>query len=83
MAEGYFKLLLLKNFIDAIEIIDTDMGYLKYRTMVYAFQDLPRRVRTRESVNNSLEMQSTIQYWQHPRNLISGSLDDLRYTSRR
>ena len=35
----YFKLYLLKQFIDAIEVIDTEMGYLNYRTMVYAFQD--------------------------------------------
>jgi len=35
----YFKLYLFKSFIDAVETIDTEMGYLKYRTMIYSFQD--------------------------------------------
>lgn len=35
----YFKLALLKEFIEAVEVIDSEMGYLPYRTMVYAFQD--------------------------------------------
>ena len=39
LTSDYFKLYLLRHLIDAIEVIDTEMGYLRYRTMVYAFQD--------------------------------------------
>jgi hypothetical protein len=39
LESNYFKLYLLKSFVDAVEIIDYDMGYMKYRTMVYSFQD--------------------------------------------
>lgn len=35
----YFKLYLLKCFVDAVEVVDYDMGYISYRLMVYNFQD--------------------------------------------
>lgn len=35
----YFKVYLLKIFIEAVEAIDTEMGYMRFRTMVYNFQD--------------------------------------------
>lgn len=36
---NYFKLYLLKSFVDAVEIVDYNMGYMRYRLMVYSFQD--------------------------------------------
>jgi hypothetical protein len=36
---SYFKLYLLRSLIEAIEIIDYEMGYMKYRCMIYHFQD--------------------------------------------
>lgn len=39
LKSNFFKLYLLKAFIDAVEIVDYEMGYIKYRTMVYSFQD--------------------------------------------
>ena len=39
MKASHFKLYLLKSFVDAVEIIDYEMGYMKYRTMIYNFQD--------------------------------------------
>jgi hypothetical protein len=39
MEPTYFKLLVLKTFIETIEIVDSEMGYMRYRTMVYSFQD--------------------------------------------
>jgi hypothetical protein len=39
MKPSYFKLYILKSFVDAVEVIDYEMGYMKYRTMVYNFQD--------------------------------------------
>jgi hypothetical protein len=39
LKSNFFKLYLLKSFIDAVEVVDYDMGYIKYRTMVYSFQD--------------------------------------------
>jgi hypothetical protein len=39
LESNFFKLYLLKSFVDAIEVIDYDMGYIKYRLMVYSFQD--------------------------------------------
>lgn len=36
---GYFKIYILKCFIEAVEVIDTDMGYMRFRSMVYSFQD--------------------------------------------
>lgn len=39
LPNSYFKLYLLRSFIEAIEIIDYDLGYMKYRTMIYHFQE--------------------------------------------
>lgn len=39
LKSNFFKLYLLKSFIDAIEVVDYEMGYVKYRAMVYSFQD--------------------------------------------
>ena len=39
LKSNFFKLYLLKAFIDAVEVVDYEMGYIKYRTMVYSFQD--------------------------------------------
>jgi hypothetical protein len=35
----YIKLYLLKSFVDAVEVVDYEMGYMRYRMMVYSFQD--------------------------------------------
>ena len=35
----YMKLYLLKSFVDAVEVVDYEMGYMRYRMMVYSFQD--------------------------------------------
>jgi hypothetical protein len=35
----YLKLYLLKSFVDAVEAVDYEMGYMRYRMMVYSFQD--------------------------------------------
>lgn len=39
LPSNFFKLYLFKAFVDAVEVVDYDMGYMRYRTMVYAFQD--------------------------------------------
>jgi hypothetical protein len=39
LKSNFFKLYLLKAFVDAVEVVDYEMGYIKYRTMVYSFQD--------------------------------------------
>ncbi len=39
LKSNFFKLYLLKSFIDAVEVVDYEMGYVKYRTMIYSFQD--------------------------------------------
>ena len=36
MPLNFFKIFVLKTFI---EVVDVDMGYMRFRTMVYAFQD--------------------------------------------
>ena len=35
----YMKLYLLKSFVDAVEVVDYEMGYMRYRMMIYSFQD--------------------------------------------
>jgi len=39
MEANYFKLLVMKTFVETIEVVDNEMGYMRYRTMVYSFQD--------------------------------------------
>jgi hypothetical protein len=36
---NFFKIYILKTFIEMVEIVDVEMGYMRFRTMVYAFQD--------------------------------------------
>ena len=39
MPLNFFKIFVLKTFIEVVEVVDVDMGYMRFRTMVYAFQD--------------------------------------------
>lgn len=39
MEADYFKLFMYKTFVEAIETVDVEMGYMRYRSMVYSFQD--------------------------------------------
>ena len=36
---SYFKMYLFRNFISTVETIDNEMGFMRFRTMVYNFQD--------------------------------------------
>jgi hypothetical protein len=39
MPLNFFKIYILKIFIETVEIVDVELGYMRFRTMVYAFQD--------------------------------------------
>lgn len=39
MPLNFFKILTLKTFVEAVEVVDSEMGYMRFRTMIYAFQD--------------------------------------------
>ena len=39
MPINFFKIYTLKVFIETVEVVDVDIGYMRFRTMVYAFQD--------------------------------------------
>lgn len=39
MEPTYLKILVFKTFIETIEVVDNQMGYMRYRSIVYSFQD--------------------------------------------
>lgn len=39
MPLNYLKIYILKTFIETIEIVDSEMGYMRFRAMAYSFQD--------------------------------------------
>ena len=39
MPLNYLKIYILKTFIETVEIVDNEMGYMRFRSMVYSFQD--------------------------------------------
>ena len=36
---NFLKVYILKTFIETVEVVDSEMGYMRFRTMVYSFQD--------------------------------------------
>lgn len=39
MPLNYLKIYILKTFIETVEIVDSEMGYMRFRSMIYSFQD--------------------------------------------